>query len=157
MQTSFSPGLATVLYYFVAIPITVALGILILLVILLTLALPVHAEVFKCTTSEFNIVYQAQPCAGAVNGQKIEIKQRSAEEEAAAVSNLKAWEASYAAEQATKKEALKAEQKDMLRRAEVEIAQRKMLWRNMVTRSRKTGRRGSWKNANRIRLPYRYR
>lgn len=113
-----------------------------LLVVLLTLATPVHAEVFKCTISEFNIIYQAQPCAGAINEQKIEIKQRSAEEEAAAASNLKAWEGKYAAEQAAKKEALKAEQKEMLRRDKIELTQKRiMLRQNMIKRPRKIGRR----------------
>lgn len=126
--------------------------------ILLVLPLTVHAEVFKCTISEFNIVYQAYPCAGAVKEKKIEIKQRNAEEEAAAVSNLKAWEANYAVEQDAKKEALKSEQREMLRRAEVETAQKKMLWRNMNKRPHKTGRRVHRKNAYRNRLgtvPYR--
>ena len=117
--------------------------------VLLVFPLTVQAEVFKCTVSESNIVYQANPCAGAVKEQKIEIKQRSAEEEAAAVSNLKEWEAKYAVEEAAKKEALKSEQKEMLRRAELEVARNKMLWRKMNKQLRQTGRRVYRKNAYR--------
>jgi len=95
-----------------------------LLLVLLTLALPVQAEIFKCKISEFKTVYQAKPCgAGTVKNQKIELKQRSAKEEAAAVTRLKEWEASYAAKQAAEKEALKAEQEEALRRAEIKAAQ----------------------------------
>ena len=120
--------------------------------VLLVFPLTVQAEVFKCTVSESNIVYQAHPCYGAVKEQKIEIKPRSAEEEAAAVSNLKAWEANYAVEEAAKKEALKSEQKEMLRRAELEAARNKMLWRNMNKRSRQTDRRVYRKNSYRKRM-----
>ena len=85
--------------------------------VLLTLAPSVHAEVFKCTVSEFTIVYQATPCKSAVAEQKIAIKPRTAEEEAAAAANLKAWDAKYAAEQqAAEKAALKAKQNKMPRR-----------------------------------------
>ena len=117
--------------------------------LLLALPLHVHAEVFKCTISESNIVYQANPCPDAVKEQKIEIKQRSAEEEAAAVSNVKEWEANYAVEEAAKKEALKAWQKEMLRRAELEVAHNKMLLRKMNKRSHQTGMRVYRKNAYR--------
>lgn len=95
-----------------------------LLVVLLTLAPPVYAEVFKCKVSDFKVVYQAVPCVGAIEGQKIEIRQRSAEEEAAAVSRLKEWETGYAAEQAAKKDALKAKQEEMRRQAEIEATQK---------------------------------
>ena len=108
-----------------------------LLLVLLTLAPPIQAEVFKCTISKFNIVYQATPCAGAVAGQKIEIKPRTAEEEAAAAASLKAWDAKYAAEQAAENKALKAKQNKMPR----ELMQRRMPWRNpYYYRPRRMGR-----------------
>jgi hypothetical protein len=108
-----------------------------LLLVLLTLAPPIQAEVFKCTISEFNIVYQATPCAGAVAEQKIEIKPRTAEEEAAAAASLKAWDAKYAAEQAAEDKALKARQNKMPR----ELMQRRMPWRNpYYYRPRRMGR-----------------
>ena len=107
-----------------------------LLLALLTLTLPVHAEVFKCTISQFNIVYQATPCVGAVDERKIEIKPRSAEEEAAVAVNLKAWEAKYAAEQAAEKKALKTKP----RKVEVAVVQRRMPRRNTYHRLRKIGR-----------------
>ena len=78
-----------------------------LLLVLLSLTLPVQAEIFKCKISEFKTVYQTKPCVGAVNNQKIEIKQRNAEAEAAAVTRLKEWEASHAAKQATEKKSVK--------------------------------------------------
>ena len=112
-----------------------------LLLVLLTLAPPLQAEVFKCTISKFNIVYQATPCAGAVDEQKIEIKPRSAEEEAAAAASLKAWDAKYAAEQAAENKALKAKQNKMWRKVEVVVVERRMPRRNMYYRPRKTGRR----------------
>ncbi len=94
-----------------------------LLPVLLTLALPVQAEIFKCKISEFKTVYQTKPCVGAVNAKKIEIKPRSAEAEAAAVTRLKEWEASNALKQAAEKEALKAEQEEALRQAEIKATQ----------------------------------
>jgi hypothetical protein len=85
-----------------------------LLLVLLSLAPPVQAEVFKCTISNFNIVYQATPCTDAAE-QKIEIKPRTAEEEAAATASLKAWDAKYATEQAAEDKALKAKKNKMPR------------------------------------------
>ena len=114
-----------------------------LLLVLLTLAPPVYAEVFKCTVSEFNIVYQATPCTGAVAEQKIAIKPRTAEEEAAAAASLKAWGAKYAAQQAAEDKALKAKKSKMPR----EAVQRRMPRRNLYYRPRRIGRRGFFKRS----------
>ena len=108
-----------------------------LLLVLLTLAQPVQAEVFKCIINKFNIVYQATPCVDAVAERKIDIKPRSAEAEAAAAASLKAWDAKYAAEQAAEDNALKAKKNKMPRRVVVEVVQR----RSPMMRSRKRGRR----------------
>ena len=112
-----------------------------LLLVLLTLAPPLQAEVFKCTISKFNIVYQATPCADAGAEQKIDIKPRSAEAEAAAAAGLKAWEADYAKAQAAEKKTLKVKQDKLPRKIIVEVVQRSMPRRNMTHRRFGIGRR----------------
>jgi hypothetical protein len=97
--------------------------------------------VFKCTISKFNIVYQATPCADAGAEQKIDIKPRSAEAEAAAAAGLKAWETDYAKAQAAEKKALKAKQDKLPRQIIVEVVQRRMPRRNLYHRRLGIGRR----------------
>lgn len=75
----------------------------ILIIIAMIIATPAHAEIFKCADPVTKRVkYQPKPCEGAAIEKPIEIKNRSAEEEARAARDRAVWEARYAAEQAEK-------------------------------------------------------
>ncbi len=61
---------------------------IILIAIALLTTSPTQAEVFKCKVGENKIIYQPAPCSNDTESTAIEIKQRSAEKEAAAIAAL---------------------------------------------------------------------
>jgi hypothetical protein len=84
------------------------------------ISIPAHAEIFKCANPVTKRVkYQPTPCEGAVIEQSIEIKKRSADEEARAARARDEWEARYEAEEAEKAARRQAEYELRLREAEV--------------------------------------
>jgi hypothetical protein len=107
----------------------------ILFFILLTIAMPVNAEVFKCVGSDGLIKYQSTPCVDAAITKQVEIKSRSAQKEMEAVENFRKWTAQKAAQKAAQAEkeeaqaekAAQAEKERLnfeLRAAEVNALQR---------------------------------
>lgn len=91
---------------------------------LLSAQTELHAEVFKCKTADAKTVYQPTPCTDAAVVTPIEIKKRSAEQEAAAAEALKHWQDKHDTEEAAKIAARKAAHEEKLREAEVSAAQR---------------------------------
>lgn len=92
--------------------------------ILLALALPVNAEVFKCVGSDGLIKYQPTKCMNASLEKQIDIKARSPKEEAASVENLREWTARYDAKQKQEEQAEKERVNAKLRADEVDALQR---------------------------------
>jgi hypothetical protein len=84
-----------------------------------------QADVFKCIDPQTKQTqYQAKPCAGAAVEQRVEMKSRSAAEEAAAAERLRNWQARKAEEEALKEEIAKERWEAHLKAAGVEAAQR---------------------------------
>lgn len=84
------------------------------------ISMQAHAEIFKCADPVTKRVkYQPKPCEGAVVEQSIEIKKRSADEEARAARERAEWEARYEAEEAEKAARRQEAYELSLREAEV--------------------------------------
>ncbi|MEF3074988.1 hypothetical protein V2P20_08110 [Methylobacter sp. Wu1] len=95
-----------------------------------------QADVFKCTDPQTKgALYQAKPCAGAAVEQRIEMKNRSAAEEAAAAERLRNWQARKAEEEALKEEIAKERWEAHLKAAEVEAAQRNVAIQRELVRT----------------------
>ncbi|MDP1771838.1 MAG: DUF4124 domain-containing protein [Methylobacter sp.] len=98
--------------------------ITIILWLALTASLPTHAEVFKCKGDGSKVSYQPAPCSDADDVRKIEIKQRSPEEEKQAEANLKAWQANHDAKELAEYKARQEEESRKLRISEVDALKR---------------------------------
>jgi len=62
-------------------------NIILVAIIALLMTSPTQAEVFKCKVGENKIIYQPAPCSNDTESTAIEIKQRSAEKEAAVLTD----------------------------------------------------------------------
>jgi hypothetical protein len=95
-----------------------------------------EADVFKCTDPQTKrALYQAKPCVAAAVEQRIEMKNRSAAEEAAAAERLRNWQARKAEEEALKEEIAKERWEAHLKAAEVEAAQRNVAIQRELVRT----------------------
>jgi hypothetical protein len=96
--------------------------------VLLLLSLPTHAEVFKCSDpATKKTIYQKNPCAGAIVEKQIEVKHRSAKEEAAAAERLRNWKVRQGEEEALKIKIAREQWDTQLRAAEVDAARRSVI------------------------------
>lgn len=95
-----------------------------------------QADVFKCTDPQTKrALYQAKPCVGAAVERRIEMKNRSVAEEAAAAERLRNWQARKAEEEALKEEIAKERWEAHLKAAEVEAAQRNVAIQRELVRT----------------------
>ncbi len=94
------------------------------------------ADIFKCTDPQTKrALYQAKPCVGVAVEQRIEMKNRSAEEEAAADERLRNWQVRKAEEEALKEEIARERWEAHLKAAEVEAAQRNVAIQRELVRT----------------------
>jgi|GEM_PF-1687646 len=107
-----------------------------LILLLASLPLTAQADIFKCTDLQTKRTrYQPKPCASTVAEQRIEVKRRSAEEEAAAAERLRDWRARQAEEDVLKEKIAKEKREAWLRAAEIDAAQRNVAAQQELARA----------------------
>jgi len=96
--------------------------ILVLLVVIYT---PAHAEIFKCKLVSGKTLYQPAPCPSTtVHQGMIEVKKMDADKIAEAQARFSAWKADLAAREAAEKQAEKERREELARQESVEALKR---------------------------------
>ncbi len=95
-------------------------------ILFLTLPFSSNAEVFKCKSTKGELIYQSGPCAKTVVPEgKLDIKDRTSEEQGAAKAKLKAEEQEQAAYEAAKADEAIKRQKEFKEQQELQLQQRR--------------------------------
>ena len=97
-----------------------------MIILLLTLALPANAEVFKCKSPSGEMIYQPSPCTpGEIPAGTLKIKEMTPEEGEKASALRKAEEEEEANYEAERAKAEKQRQSELAQQQELELQQRR--------------------------------